>query len=99
MEEARTRGFAAPAFAGCAFLEASESTLRGGPKDVKNSPWPRVQAGTSLLYFFTVVSTAVDSFPVAGGAALFFLHAVMEPVAIATASSISSNLAFMACLL
>jgi hypothetical protein len=27
------------------------------------------------------------------------LHAVMEPVAIATASSISSNLAFMACLL
>lgn len=58
-----------------------------------------VQAGTSLLYFFILLSTAVDSFPVAGAAALFLLHAVMEPVAIATASSISSNLAFMACLL
>jgi len=33
--EARIRGFAAPAFAGCAFLKASESTLRGGPEDVK----------------------------------------------------------------
>jgi hypothetical protein len=65
----------------------------------RQGPWLRVQGGTSLLYFFIVVSTAVDSFPVAGAAALFFLHAVMEPVAIATASSISSNLAFMACLL
>ena len=99
MGEARTRGFAAPAFTGCAFLKASESTLRGGPKDVKNSPWSRVQGGTSLLYFFIVVSTAVDSFPMAGAAALFFLHAAMELVAIATASSVSSNLAFIACLL
>ena len=98
MGEARTRGFATPAFTGCAFLKASESTLRSRPTDVKNSLWPRAHAGTSLLYFFIVVSTAVDSFPVAG-AALFFLHAVMEPLAIATASSISSNLAFMACLL
>ena len=64
----------------------------------RQEPWLRVQGGTSLLYFFIVVSTGVDSFP-AAGTALFFLHAVMEPLAIATASSMSSNLAFMACLL
>ena len=87
-----------PGFRRVCPAQASRPTLRGGPKDVKNSPWSRIQGGTSLLYFFIVVSTAVDSFPVAG-AALFFLHAVMEPLAIATASSISSNLAFIACLL
>ena len=38
MGKAKTRGFAAPAFAGCAFLKASKFTLRCGPKDVKPSP-------------------------------------------------------------
>ena len=98
MGETRTRGFAGPAFAGCALLQLADpryAVVRG----VKNSPRSRVQGGTSLLYFFIVVSTAVDSFPVVGTAALFFLHAVMEPVAIATVSSMSSNVAFMTCLL
>ena len=88
-----------PGFRRVCPARASRPTSPGGPKDVKNSPWSRIQGGTSLLYFCIVVSTAVDSFPVAGAAALFFLHAVMELVAIATASSISSNLAFIACLL
>lgn len=32
-----------------------------------------------MLYFFVVVSTAVDSFPMAGAAALFLLHSVALP--------------------
>ena len=33
-EEARTRGFAAPAFAGCAFVEGERDRLRGGTRAV-----------------------------------------------------------------
>ena len=54
-----------PGFRRVCLARASRPTLRGGPKDVKNSPWSKVQGGTSPLYIFIVVSTAVDSFPMA----------------------------------